>query len=35
MLMLIYLEDGLRQLVEWWRPRREAVAAGAPAGGAP
>ncbi|MFB9733358.1 NAD-dependent epimerase/dehydratase family protein [Ornithinimicrobium kibberense] len=29
------LEDGLRQLVEWWRPRREAVAAGAPAGGAP
>ncbi|GGK71301.1 SDR family NAD(P)-dependent oxidoreductase [Ornithinimicrobium pekingense] len=25
------LEDGLRQLVDWWRPRRESIAAGAPA----
>ena len=24
----IGLEDGLRDLVEWWRPQREAVAAG-------
>jgi UDP-glucose 4-epimerase len=22
------LEDGLRQLVEWWRPQREQIAAG-------
>ena len=22
------LEDGLRELVEWWRPQREAIAAG-------
>ncbi len=28
------LEDGLRELVEWWRPRREAVAAGAGEGAA-
>jgi UDP-glucose 4-epimerase len=25
---LIGVEDGLRQLVEWWRPLREEVAAG-------
>jgi UDP-glucose 4-epimerase len=24
----VALEDGLRELVEWWRPQREAVAAG-------
>ena len=23
-------EDGLRQLVEWWRPQREQIAAGRP-----
>jgi UDP-glucose 4-epimerase len=28
------LEDGLRQLVEWWRPQREAVAAGRALAGA-
>jgi UDP-glucose 4-epimerase len=24
----VSLEDGLRALVEWWQPQREAVAAG-------
>jgi UDP-glucose 4-epimerase len=24
----VELEDGLRELVEWWRPQRAAVAAG-------
>jgi UDP-glucose 4-epimerase len=27
---VVGLEDGLRELVEWWRPQREAIAAGRP-----
>ncbi len=28
------LEEGLRELVEWWRPLREEIAAGRPMAGA-